>query len=134
MAAIVLLKLRNSNEVIGDAVHVDDDVVELQDPFIINYRFIAGQPMPSISLSRYIPFSAEHQHVFPSKEVMHVTVPSKAFELYYKKALQYCKEVVDETIDTELQEVTEKTMNSRSNMMDVYQAILERTQFDGPLN
>lgn len=131
---IVLLKLKNGTEVIGEAAQVEYGGVEIRDPFLINYRFSAGQPMPTISLSRYMPFSAEHVQYFAREDVMHNTNPSKAFELYYINSLQFCKDNLDKTVDNELSEAAEKAAGPKNELLEMYQAILERTQLDGPLN
>lgn len=131
---VVLLKLRNGTEVIGEASQNKYEGVSLQDPFAINYRLVAGQPMPTISLSRYIPFSAEHKHFFAREDIMHKTLPSKAFEAYYLNSLSYCIDTLDKNIDEELGQAAEKTKNPKNDLLDMYAAILDSTQLDGPLN
>lgn len=130
----MLLKLKNGSEIVGKVANNDYNGVELEDPFLINYRFVAGQPIPTISLSRYIPFAAQHHHFFARSEIMHESAPSAAFEAYYINSVEYCKEHVDKTVDDELTSAVARSSRGKNDLMDVYQAILERTQLDGPLN
>ncbi len=130
----MLLKLKNGVEVIGKALVVESDGVEMEDPFLINYRFAANQPIPTISLSRYMPFAAEHHHYFSRSEIMHEAAPTPAFDSYYETTVTYCKEVIDKSVEDELTSAVAKSPRGKSDLMDIYQAILERTQLDGPLN
>jgi hypothetical protein len=129
-----LLKLKNGLEVIGKVVNMDYHGVELEDPFVINYRFVAGQPIPTISLSRYIPFAHDHQHLFARVDVMHESAPSQAFGQYYANSVEYCREVVDKSVEEELATAAANAPKGKASMKDIYNAILERTQMDGPLN
>jgi hypothetical protein len=131
---IVILKLKNGIEVIGTVVSADARGWDVANPFIINYRFVAGHPMPTISVSRYIPFAADHQHKFSKQDVMHHTTPSKAFASYYQKSLEYCEQHIDKNVDEDLNDIADRTPASDEDMSSVYKSILERTQFDGPLN
>jgi len=131
---IALLKLKNGIEVIGTVNTKARDYCVMDDPFIINYRFVSGQPMPTISLSRYVPFAATHSHSFMNEDVMHYVTPSEALELYYQQALEYCKEVVDKSVDEELLGAAARKHGSGNDLLDVYTAILERTNYQGPLN
>jgi hypothetical protein len=65
---------------------------------------------------------------------MHKTVPSKAFEAYYLNSLSYCIDTLDKNIDDELGQAAEKTKNPKNDLLDMYAAILDSTQLDGPLN
>ena len=131
---IALLKLKNGTEIIGVVNTKARDYCIIDDPFIINYRFVSGQPMPTISLSRYIPFAATHSHSFMNEDVMHYVTPSAALDAYYTQALEYCKDVVDKSVDGELMEAATRKQGAKNDLMDVYTAILERSNYQGPLN
>lgn len=131
---IVLIRTKNGTEIVGSVVENNSDGIILSDPFLINYRFSVGQPMPSISLSRYMPFAADYERRFEWADIMHSTTPSKPFETYYMNALEYCRENVDKSVNDELISAAVKTRGSKSDLTDIYQAILDRTNFDGPLN
>ena len=130
----LLLKLKDGTEIIGESVKKTGAHLTLRDPFIINYRFIAGQPMPSISVSRYMPFSADHIHMFYAEDIRHTVAPSPTFESYYNNALEYCKDVVDRSVEEELADAAARTKNPKHELTDIYEAILDQTKFDGPLN
>lgn len=129
-----LLKLKNGIEVVGKVINMDYHGVELEDPFIINYRFVTGQPVPTISLSRYIPFAAEHQHLFARVDIMHESAPSQAFGEYYANSVEYCRNFVDGPVEEELTTAAAKAPKGKPSLMEIYEAILERSQLDGPLN
>jgi hypothetical protein len=131
---IVLIKTKNGAEIVGSLISNTSDGVMLGDPFLINYRFAVGQPMPSISLSRYMPFAGDCERSFDWNDIMHYTSPSQPFEAYYINALEYCKEVVDKSVNEELMSAAVKTKNGKSDLTDIYKAILDRTNYDGPLN
>lgn len=130
----LLIKLKNGTEVIGESIKKTGLHLTLRDPFIINYRFIAGQPMPSISVSRYMPFSADHIHMFYSEDIMHSVAPSATFEAYYINALEYCRDVVDRSVEEELVDAAARTKNPKHELTDIYEAILDQTKFSGPMN
>lgn len=129
----LLLKLKNGTELIGESIKKTGIHLTLRDPFIINYRFVAGQPMPSISVSRYMPFSADHIHMFYAEDIMHTTAPSATFESYYNNALEYCRDVVDRSVEEELADAAART-NPKHELTDIYEAILDNTKFSGPMN
>lgn len=131
---IVLIKTRNGAEIVGTVVKDTAKGLILSDPFLINYRFTAGQQMPSISLSRYMPFAVDTERMFDWDDIMHNTVPSKPFEMYYVNALEYCRENVDKTVNEELTSAAVKAKNGKTDLTDIYKAILDRTNYDGPLN
>jgi len=133
---IYLLKLKNGTEVIGSAneAEISKTGIELTDPFQINYRFVSGQPMPTISVSRYIPFAAEPVHFFRTEDISHATSPSASFIEYYLSSLDYVKETIDKGVDEDLHSIAEKSRAEKHDISDIYMSILERTQQDGPLN
>lgn len=131
---VVLIKTKNGTEIIGDMVDNTQEGILLSDPFVINYRFTVGQPMPSISLSRYMPFAADTERRFDWSDIMHQTVPRKPFETYYLNAVEYSKENVDKDVDEELMSAAARTKGSKTDLTDIYKAILDRTNYEGPLN
>lgn len=131
---LTILKLRNGQEVIGSVTQQHDEHITVQDPLVINYRFVAGQPMPTISLSRYMPFSLAPSFEFFMEDIMHAVPPSDAFAAYYDNSIQYCREIVDKSVDDELSSAAQIPRSGKGDLMEIYQAILERTQVKGPLN
>ena len=47
---LALIKLYNGQEVIGNVKDDQDNKVVLEDPMQINYRLVATQPMPTVSI------------------------------------------------------------------------------------
>lgn len=131
---LALLKLQNGTEVIG-TVKVARDSITIEEPLQINYRLVAHQPMPTVSISRYMPFSEEVSFVFDKHDVLHVTKPKDAMAQYYKSALSNYKKHIDQNIEEELLGAAQSEEDEESgNVDDAYKALLERINLKGPLN
>jgi hypothetical protein len=135
---LALIKLQNGQEVIGNVKEELKTKITLEDPLQINYRLVATQPMPTVSVSRYMPFSAEHIFTFDKKDLLHIAQPRPAMADYYKHALYNYQEVVDESVEQELLAAAgldkEYDEESGEEITDAYRALLERMNFKGPLN
>lgn len=133
---LALIKLQNGVEVIGNVKEDQKTTITLEDPLQINYRLVATQPMPTVSVSRYMPFSAQHTFVFNKKDLLHIVEPRPAMGEYYTHALRNYKSVIDETVEHELLQAasSENTMDDGDEITEAYQALLDRMNFKGPLN
>lgn len=132
---LALLKLQNGTEILGDVVTYDDHKIEVRDPLQINYKFLSFQPMPAISVSRYMPFSSDDVFPFSLDDVVHVVTPKPAVVEYYQYALKNYQENIDPMIDMELSSVVDKPIRAKSPSEDMYKKILESAENDGgPLN
>lgn len=133
---LVLIKLKNGIEIIGKVVEDLGGSVVVEDPLQINYRLTAAQPMPTISISRYMPFSVETVYTFDAIDVMHTSSPKKSMTAYYKHALQNYKDSIDDSVDNDLLEATRLggDLDVLEDSNDAYRSLLERINFKGPLN
>lgn len=139
---LALIKLKNGIEVIGNVIENLGGAVIIEDPLQINYRLTQTNPMPTISVSRYMPFSVETTHTFDTIDVMHVTTPKQSMAEYYKHALTEYKQAIDQNVDDELREATRvgqeldefNGIGAYEDMEDTYKALLERINFKGPPN
>ncbi len=134
---LALIKLRNGQEVIGNVKEDFDNKVSIEDPLQINYRLVATQPMPTVSVSRYMPFAVEKVFTFDKKDLLHIVEPKPAMADYYKHALRNYKQVIDKNVEEELIGATRppEGYDSEGNEInDAYQALLERLNYKGPLN
>ena len=133
---LALIKLNNGQEVIGSVKGNSPASITLEDPLQINYRLVATQPMPTVSVSRYMPFSSDAVFTFRKEDLMHVVEPKPAMAEYYVNALQNYKTIIDGNIEEELLLAagSEKEMQEDEEPTDAYKALLERINFKGPLN
>jgi hypothetical protein len=133
---LALLKLQNGTEVIG-TVKVNRDAVTIEEPLQLNYRLVATQPMPTVSVSRYMPFSQEVVFTFNREDVVHITKPRDAMAQYYVSALKNYKKYIDQSIEEELLHAAsshEENAADEGDITDAYRALLERVNLKGPLN
>lgn len=133
--ALALLKLHNGTELLGDVVECDDHKMQVRDPLQINYKFLTFQPMPAISISRYMPFAEDTLFAFCLDDVLHAVVPKQAVVDYYHYALRNYQENIDPMVESELVTASERTVKPKTAMDDMYKALLDRAENDGgPLN
>jgi hypothetical protein len=134
---LALIKLQNGQELIGNMKEEQEATVTLEDPLQINYRLIATQPMPTVSVSRYMPFASEKVFAFDKKDLLHVSKPKSAMAEYYKHALNNYKKVIDRNVDEELRYAAtspDDEEDDSDEITEAYKALLERMNFKGPLN
>lgn len=136
---LALIKLQNGTEVIGKVKEDLKTRLILEDPLQINYRLVATQPMPTVSVSRYMPFAAACEFTFDRKDIMHAVEPKSAMAEYYKNALKNYKLVVDQNVEQELLNASQIDRMSaegydEEDITDAYKALLERMNFKGPMN
>ena len=132
--ALSIIKLTNGTEIIGD-VQKTTVGLKITDPLQINYKFVSFQPMPTVGVSRYMPFAADPVFVFTLDQVLHVVPPTPAMVEYYAHALSNYREDIDAHIEDELMSVVGRSSIKKStNKDDLYKALLDRMESDGPLN
>lgn len=133
---LALIKLQNGVEVIGNVKEDQKTTITLEDPLQINYRLVATQPMPTVSVSRYMPFSANHVFTFSKKDLLHIVEPRPAMSEYYTHALHNYRNMIDENVEQELLHAAgaERQLDDGDEITEAYQALLERMNFKGPLN
>jgi hypothetical protein len=131
---LALVKLNNGVELLGD-VKKTTAGINITDPLQINYKFVSFQPMPTVSVSRYMPFAAEPSFTFMLDQVAHVVEPKQTMAEYYIHALANYQQEIDAHIDDELMGVVGRSSVKRaSNKEELYTALLERMESEGPLN
>ena len=132
--SIQLIKLSNGLELIGE-VKKTTSGVSITDPLQINYKFVSFQPMPTVGVSRYMPFAANTTFSFFMDHVTHIVDARETMVEYYYHALSNYREGVDSLIDDELMGVVGKSsIKKSSSKEELYTALLERLETDGPLN
>ena len=141
---LALIKLQNGAEMVGDVKEEQTAAIVVEDPLLINYKMVASQPMPSVSISRYMPFANQCVFTFNKTDLLHVVEPSLAMVRYYNNALMHYKEEIDDNIERELIEAVEedeedlprKPMSEmdQEELDDAYKTLLERINLKGPMN
>lgn len=142
---ITIIKLQNGTEVVGDICEQTNTHLTMKDPLQINYRIVTTQPMPVVSISRYMPFVKEEKFIFDKEQIMHIAEPKEAMCNYYSNALRNYKAVVDKVVDQELNAAASMyESNTRKRAMDfideeddisdIQTALLERMSYKGQLN
>ena len=129
---MLLIKLYNGTEVLGEIIECDDEVMRIQDPFQVNYKHLSFQPMPAMSISRYMPFAGDNVFTFDTGDIMHIMPPKQAVIDYYEYALRNFQENIDPIVESELQSVVDRPAKVQGGAKeDVYKAILDRAENDG---
>lgn len=132
---LTLIKLQNGTEVIGNVKESSETNITLEDPLQINYRLVATQPMPTVSISRYMPFASEKIFTFEKQQILHMVEPKKAMVEYYKSALKNYRTVIDKNVEEELSSAAgNDETGDGDEITEAYRALLERMNYKGPLN
>lgn len=141
---VSLIKLQNGTEMVGEISHQTNTHVTVKDPLQINYRMVTTQPMPVVSISRYMPFAENTTFIFEKAQLLHLSEPKEAMCSYYSNALHNYRAVVDRNVDKELQAAADmynahtksKTASHLEDFSDpdLQEALLERLTFKGHLN
>lgn len=98
---IVILKLTNGVEVVGEIEHENSYEIVISNPLQINYRYFNG-PLPSVSFVRYIMFAEATSVTFDRQHVMHQVKARESFDGLYKNAVSSFSDNVAKMIDDEL--------------------------------
>lgn len=84
-APVVIVKLRNGTEVVGEMVHDDEVHIGLMNPMQINYKTIPGIPYPFVTFKHYMVFSVRDTPIpFRKHDVQTTAVAREAFSRFYR--------------------------------------------------
>lgn len=117
---VTLLKLTNGFEIAGIVEHEDKEVVVLNKPLQINYRYFVG-PSPSVSFIRYVMFSEMQSAVFYKHHVITQVKARLSFEKVYEYHADYYYNEHEKIIDSELG--MHKKANDEENMKDYLESL-----------
>jgi hypothetical protein len=136
--ALSLVKLSNGTELLGDVDAQTEELkrkglVRIVDPLQINYKFVSFQPMPTMSISRYMPFASQTTFTFDIGDITHIVEPRASVVEYYLYALDNYRTTIDQHIDDELHSISSRKSKQPLDD-DAYSDILERIEVNGPLN
>jgi hypothetical protein len=125
---IVILKLTNTQEVVGELIDSSPTVVHLKRPLLINYRYyIAGTP--SVSFARYAMFSANEQMSFQRQHILNEIEARSSFVNVYERQADYFFTEHEKGIDAELDSFAERGNEQQDT--DQLKKLLEMMPVDG---
>ncbi len=101
MKNVLLIKLADGNELIGDLVEDQKTHITLLKPLQIHYRYFMGG-IPNVSFSRFMMFTADPVIVLDTRHVIAVASARKAFVDYYIDSVDDYFGGVEQAIDNEL--------------------------------
>lgn len=110
-SGIVIVKLKNGTELVGDLVAVYPTQIELTAPLMINYQVLPGYKFPIVSFKQFIMFAEDGTRVPLEKRDIATLVPArKSFASFYMSSLKTTNmksfdKVFDEIVDENTPEV-----------------------------
>lgn len=126
--------LCNGQEIIGEAA-VWGNKVTLTDPLQINYRNIPNQPMPMVSVSRYMPFALKPVIEIDKKDVVTMAEPCQPMIDYYVHSLGHYRSMIDNSVYEELSAAARHMSNQDiETAEESYIGVLEDFKQSGPVN
>lgn len=124
---IVILKLTNTQEVVGELLDSSITGVRLKRPLLINYRYyIAGTP--SVSFARYAMFSADDQISFQRAHIVNEIEARSSFVNVYERQADYFFSEHEKSIDAELDSFADRTEQQDNDQL---KKLLEMMPVDG---
>lgn len=124
--------LSTGQEIIGEMeAHVDSKIM-MRDVLQVNYRALENQPMPMVSVSRYMPFAAEPIFEFQIRDVVNMCTPSKPMQEYYIHSLSHYRSTIDANVDKEMSSAA-RYMSNRDipTAQENYDDMLKHITFKG---
>lgn len=131
---VTIVKLQNNVEVIGTVVETTENHIMMEDPFTINYVFSERSERPVIGLLRYLPFAEERVIRFPKSFILNAVLARKSMSNYYSAVLSTYEKEIDETIDIELDKITDYETSTQDNTAELMTAIMERLKTNNTLH
>ena len=123
---VVLLKLINNIEVVGEVEAETSDLVILKNPLQINYRYYIGS-MPSVSFVKYSMFADSDTASFKRDHIITNHRAREAFvEFYYHSVGDYSS---TNNVDNELKNIVEREQ-AEDNKSEFFKNVLENMSVD----
>lgn len=118
---VVLLKLINNIEVVGEVEVETSNMIVLKNPLQINYRYYIGS-MPSVSFVKYSMFADSDTATFQHSHVISKHQAREAFVKFYYHSVQNYS--VTQNVDDELKSIVEKEQ-AEDNKQEFFKNVLE---------
>lgn len=131
---LLLLKLIDGTEIIGDGVNKGDKYI-MSNPLQINYFVKTPVSIPTVALHRYMPFADPREFIFYSDQVITAKEPTTGMQAFYNATIKDVCENVDPFLNETLMEKAGQIAEvSTSTSNDVATAMLERLVVKPTLN
>jgi len=101
MKNILLIKLSDGHELVGELVKDTATHVTIHKPLQINYRYFMSS-VPHVSFARFMMFTLEQTIVLDTRHVLTMSIPRKTFVDYYLDNVDDFFGKIQQTIDEEL--------------------------------
>lgn len=131
---VTIVKLQNNVEVIGSVIETTENHIMMEDPFTINYVFSPRSDRPVIGLLRYLPFAEERVIRFPKSFILNVALARKSMTNYYSAVLATHEKEIDDTIDSELDRITDIESATQDTTTDLMAAMIERMKTNNTMH
>lgn len=131
---ISLIRLKDGTEILCVVQEQTNTDMVIVDPLQINYRMVAAQAAPAVSLSRFMPFAADPVFLINQSDILDVARARDSVAQYYEYTLENFIRDLDARIDEEMMrssmtEDEEAAMDSD----DAYTKLLEKFEPNGSL-
>ena len=87
MTEYKVYRLLNGDEVMGSVIHENDNCAIIEDPFIIDYHYNVKSGRTNVTMTRYMPFSANNSIEIKREHITSDNVASKDAVDYYLDVL-----------------------------------------------
>lgn len=98
---IKIIKLTNGTEIVGKIIEENNDIVVVEDPLQINYKYFM-HAYPAVTLTKYILFSGNRAVSFKQSMVLNSVPPRSTFKDYYIAQADKSILELDQIVDAEL--------------------------------
>lgn len=113
---ITIVKLSNGIEIVGNVVDSYKDIISIEKPLQINYRYFLGAT-PSVSFVRYLMFSKTNTITFNRSDIVNQTEARTSFADYYISVVDYYFDELEKLIDAEFNSLIESATNNQEQQM-----------------
>jgi len=113
---ITLIKLNNGIEIVGKLVDSYKDVISLEKPLQINYRYFIGAT-PSVSFVRYVMFSKSDVIMFNRSDIINTVDARDSFANYYYTVVDYYFDELEKQIDAEFESLIDSESTNKEQQM-----------------
>jgi len=128
MTEYKVYRLLNGDEVMGSVIHENDNCAIIDEPFILDYRYSPKTGRTNVTMTRYMPFSANSSIEIKRDHITSDNVASKDAVDYYLDVLVqwgddgvvYDKEEEEDPVDKIVKETKEFT-DKVNEVLDIIQ-------------
>jgi len=113
---ITLIKLNNGIEIVGKLVDSYKDIISIEKPLQINYRYFIGAT-PSVSFVRYVMFSKSNTIVFNRLDIVNTVEVRDSFASYYYTVVDYYFDELEKQIDAEFESLIDSESTNKEQQM-----------------